>query len=334
MKRKSMFLTILLFSIILLITILSILNINKYDKIELPKEPDGIFSSMYTDKLAVIIDGKLTVYDDEGNALDVVTGGYVKFAYPLENSIYVITENYNLYELAYDNVNGITDDKIILTDVKYFTYCEDSKNSTFSCGAVTNNGDLFVWGSNENYILGIKDEKHIDEPTKVAYLSEVEKVYFFRETATLLTESGDVYQAGLECSHTKEIYLKEFEKIESISGAKDINFGDAGMIFTDKQIVYWLFDSYTYTDEMDEYVKACEKIPFVQFSQNDSYWLGVTSSGTVYFRGYDWAGGILSDEPCLYNEPTEVKGIRNAESVHVGDLVAYVKKGKEIIILK
>lgn len=298
----------------------------------LENEPDGIFSSPYSNKLAVITDGELVVYNQGGKAQCVETGAKVIYAYPLEDSIYVIDEKNDLFELGYEERSGISNKSAILSDVKMFTYSYDISNNAFSCGAISTNGDLYVWGSNENHILGIEDEDYIDYPIKIEYLSNIKKVCFGEEVALLLTESGEVYQAGNKCYKSDEEILK-YSKLESITGAIDISCGDVGIIYTQESISQWIIKSCTYHDSEDDYINACEEISFTQYFQGDRYWVGTTATGEVYFRGYDIMC-LISKDYNIYNEPVKMEGISNVDYIYAGNEVMYVKNGNELTIVR
>lgn len=310
-----------------------------YKRIEFDKEPDYICSSPFSNKLAVITDGDLTVYNQSGKSQNVKTGTKIVYAYPLENSIFVITENGNLHEISYENTEDVSNMEAILVDVKFFTYYEDFEEKYFSYAAITNSGDLYVWGSNERLILGLNDTKYVEEPTKVDYISDVKKICFGYNKALLLTESGDVYQAGFSCYDGEEkipmsTMNPEFTKVEDVSNVTDICCGrDVAMIFADNQIDYWIESEHSAEYEEEDYIGSCETIPFMQFSYGYMYWMGIAEDGNIYFRGYDLMG-LVSKSCEIYNEPVEIKYNDDVDCIYAGKTVAYVKSGNEVTILR
>ncbi len=338
MKRKIKLISFLIFVFVIVGALFYYYS--RYEKIELPQEPDGIFSSPYTNKLAVIMDGKLTMYDETGRSRYIDTPFDISFAYPLEDSIYLVDNDGNLYEMMYKFYTEIPISDVILTDVKSFAYVSYPKEKTYSCGAVTTQGDLFVWGSNQDKLLGLYDVEYVETPTKVEYIKDIEKVFFGSESSMLLSRSGEVFEAGIvdyEYNEDRQIlepiYYTEFTLIEDIEKAVDISYGDTRMIFCDDKIIYWLENGYSYRVVDEEYEEKCSNINFKAFSQSLSYWMGITEEGDVYFRGIDIMR-ITNNPDRFINEPMLLDEVSGADAVYAGTTVAYVKKEHELIILK
>lgn len=313
---------------------------NRYEKIELPQEPDGIFSSPYTNKLAVIMDGKLTMYDETGRSRYIDTPFDISFAYPLEDSIYLIDVDGNLYEMIYKFYTEVPISDVILKDVKDFTCVYSYNDDLFSYGAVTSQGDLYVWGSNKYGNLGLKNTGYIEEPIKLEYVSNIEKVIFTYDVSMLLTKDGKVYEAGTVDKYneitqeTKCVYLQEFTEIENIENVIDISLGFyAKMFFYETGIEYQFYKHNYFKEEVQKCLDICESIQLIDVSQSIFFWVGITEEGQVYYWGRDVMN--ISNNPHFFAmEPVKVKWIKNAEAVYAGETVAYVKKGNELIILK
>ncbi len=336
--KKIIFMVLFINCLIVIVFLLFVYK-NGYEQIEFEKEPDYICSSPFSNKLAVITDGNLTVYNQSGKSQKVNIGTKLISAYPLETSIFIITEKGDLYEILYEDKQDVSNMEAILANVKYFTYYEETEEELSSYAAITNSGELYVWGSNENLMLGLGDIEYVEEPTKVDYISHVKKIDFGDKRTLLLTETGEVYQAGESCFDGEEQIPMStpnfvFTKVEDVSNITDINCsGDVAMIFTDNQIDYWVESEHSYDYLEEDYLAACKEIPFKQFSYGDRYWMGVTKDGNIYFKGIDLMGVVCKSLE-IYNEPVEIKNINNVDCIYAGETVAYVKTGNEIIILR
>ena len=139
----------------------------RYTTIELDKEPDNIFSNPSTELLAIITDGQLCMYDENGRKRDIPTPFNVMNVYQLDSFAMVIDENNNLYALDYSS-NDIIISNILLRDIVSVeastNYSDDEKERSFI--AVDKNGKVYVWGNNDEYILGLTTKDYIEEPTK------------------------------------------------------------------------------------------------------------------------------------------------------------------------
>ncbi|MBE5945894.1 MAG: hypothetical protein E7259_02985 [Lachnospiraceae bacterium] len=313
---------------------------SKYKKIELAKEPDGIFSSQYTNKLAVIIDGKLTMYDETGRSRYIDTPFDISLAYPLEDSIYLVDKEGNLYELNYKLYTETPISDIILTNVKYFSCAHNSNDNTVCCGAITENGELYVWGSNKGYCLGIDGPENIEIPTKIENIKDAKKIQFASETTMVLTETGYVYEAGCVSSESdgEDViynYQKEFVKLEELSDVTDINTGYSKIIMWDDKIEYWNSYGYDVREEHRFDITYGDTL-FKCYSQSSLFCVTLDEEGKVYCLGYDFARVEHVNCKCIthFFEPQIITKIKNAEEVYAASSVAYVKAGNEIVVLK
>jgi len=128
-----------------------------------------------------------------------------------ESCISAITENGDLYCWGYNEHgeagNGTTKNQLtpvkVLTDVKsvsYFQYLSEdteSFDSYVSVSAITENGDLYRWGSNKYGLIGNGTEE--DQLTPVKVLSNVKSVSANSSNPSFMsaiTEEGDLYCWG------------------------------------------------------------------------------------------------------------------------------------------
>lgn len=255
MTLLKKFLPLIIILIFVIPLILVGVNYTKYDCIILSKEPDGIFSSAYTNKLAVITDGQLRIYDENGKYRDIKTAFRVTYAYPLEDTAWLIDDNDNLYELNYKYTTETTVSEVVLQNIKSFF------GTPRQFAAIDNNGDLYVWGDNGQSLLGIDGEEYIEKPMKADYIKNVKKVAFGNLVTLLLTENGDVYEAGVykfqdEVSADKPIYITSFTKIEVLSDITDICMGEDVFAVCNDKVVEW---GYGYVGLDNNMASFCHK---------------------------------------------------------------------------
>ena len=320
--------------------LLKLLNSEKrFDRIILEEEPDGIYSSPYTNKLAVVTDGRLDIFNEYGEVETVDTGIRVTFVFLLEDSMWVIDDKYNLYEMEYNTTSELSSEDIVLSEVKSFSCTPNEYNSLFSYGVVCESGDVYVWGCNKDYQFGIEGTDTIVTPYKIDYIHDIEQIDFGNGTTLLLSKDGSVYEAGV----SKQIsegngefsyqYKKKFTKIDNLQSVKRIYNGSDKMVVLDNDdIEYWGYGCYEegYQNETREQTFRNEGINILSFGSD--YQMGMNQSGDVYYWGHDIINTPKDkSEPWVY-EPTLV--IENADMIYAGKNVGYVKKKLEILILK
>lgn len=322
------------------------LKVRQFDTIKLEKEPDGICCSRYTDRLAVVTDGVLTIYDGTGTGKVIDTDLYITSAYPIEDSVWVIDDKKNLYEIYDKSGDADNVSEVILSEVKYFSCIPSGYNELYSYCAINEDGDLYGWGYNGNYNLGIEGNRTFDTPVKIDYMKDCRKVYFTNGATYVLTSDAEVYEAGIgnyvevkdenNCSQYVPEYMKRFTKVDELTGTQEIyeTNSDAIAVVGDRLKV-WCFGEYSQIDRSLSDEKQYKDLGLYCFSAGGKYSLGLSEDGDVYYWGYDIIN--VSTKKCCppwVSKPTRIKEIENAEMIYAGFTTGYVKKELDIIILK
>jgi len=302
----------------------------------LENEPDVIFSSSFTNDLFVITDGELTVYDENGNSKKMLTTYKLKSIFPANDTIWVIDIENNLYSIDSKSKKST----FVLSDV-----------IDFSCGsgsyaAIIENGDLYVWGENTDYILGVGEKSNIEEPFLVSSVHNVKKVELRNRYALLLDEHGQVYECDLvdykksEKDSSTPGYVKEFQSIDELENIQNIISGYGNIAIKNTGEIYYWFSGFKsnlkhpYVGDLSEISAYCERANIMDYSTGLMFYLGINGSGEVYYWGVDIITKATRKEEKIARYPTKIKQIKNAEAVYAGRNIGYVKKGKSIIVLK
>ena len=308
----------------------------KYIMFSLENEPEGIFSSSFTNDLFVVTDGELTVYDENGNSKKMSTTYKLKSIFPVNDIIWVIDIENNLYSIDSKSKKST----FVLSNVIDFS-CNSS-----SYAAIIENGNLYVWGSNEYYELGVAEKNNIEEPVLVSNVHNLKKVGLGGKYSLLLDERGQVYECGVvdykktEKGTSDPVYAKEFRSIDELENIQDIITGYGSVAVKNTgEIDYWFsgFNSNRknpYVGDLSEISAYCEDTNIINYSSGLEFYLGISDNGEVYYWGWDIITKATRKEEKIAMYPTKIKQIKNAEAVYAGRNVGYVKKGKTIIVLK
>jgi len=297
----------------------------------LSKEPDGIFGSPLTNELAVLIDGDLFIYDCEGQYKSISLDIEINSVLLGKQEMLLLDKNSNLYKYQI-NTKELSD--IILTDVVDYSW------SGVSYGAVTRNGDVFVWGENKNRQLGI-DGYYVQTPTKIDYIQNTKKIILnVFDYSLILTSNGDVYECGI--FNTKESSSR-FTALSDVGNVKDIisSYNDTGnILITDNDKVIFWKGAYISNQRIepnrvvDGFIESCEEHGINMFSSGMFLGLGKNDNGDVFFWGIDT---IRIYKRKGYDEvysPKKIESIKNADAIYACVSIGYVKKGLDIIVIK
>lgn len=335
MKKLFIILTCIATLLGILLLIINFSN-KKFMMFSLENEPDGIFSSSFTNDLFVITDGELTVYDENGNSKKMSTTYKLKSVFPANDIIWAIDIENNLYSIDSKSKKST----FVLSDVIDFS------SGSGSYAAIIENGDLYVWGENKDYILGVGEKSNIEEPILVSNIHKLKKVYLGSTYSLLLDERGQVYECGLvdykkseKDSHTP-IYVKEFQSIDELENIRDIVLGYGNVAIKNTDEIYYWFSGFKsnkknpYVGDLSEISAYCERANIINYSSGLEFYLGISDNGEVYYWGWDIITKATRKEEKIAMYPTKIKQIKNAEAVYAGRNIGYVKKGKSIIVLK
>lgn len=175
--------------------------------IELKSEPDAIFTSVCSDKIVACSEGKLDIYNSDGDCYRLETEMNIVNVYPAQETLWIVDDKMDLYEISYDG-SRISD--CFLTNIQYITGYYDSY------AAITTSGELYVWGNNIDCRLGIDGVDYIDEPIQIKNINGVKKVVIGNKYSLLLTQSGEVYECGEICIENVDNQILETHETEFV----------------------------------------------------------------------------------------------------------------------
>ena len=340
MKKKKIYISIIL--ICITVFIIWLIVDRRYPTIKLKEEPKGIYTYLYDERLTVLYDDSIVIYDEYGNATEYIVDSDVVIAdmYPVGDFAWVIDESKNLYKMSYLAEGKVQFSDIILVDIVDLAAEDDS-----FC-AVTSDGELYVWGNNEKSSLGIKDMKYIDVPTKVDNMSDVEMVQINSGNTYVLKNDGKVYFSGQISVYNEigEYYSKDVEEYVQVAELNNImsiggNY-EIQAINNDNEVISVLYIEYY--DETKEYKpkyyeeasRLCNEKKVTKFSSSSQFTVGVTNEGVAYLWGANFIEGMKGKadiEKIVY--PKKIPRLNMVDDVYAAFGVVYAKKGLTIYII-
>ena len=201
--------------------------------------------------------------------------------------------------------------------------------------AITEDGNLYMWGNNSSFGLGIGEDssnsKNYNTPQKVNGISEVCGVSVSGETTTALTNSGEVYVWGNAYGYTDSLTHSTPERIKNIENISDkivkVQYTQAGYTaLTSKGDLYAWYYSYLNEDYAGRKDSEDKALPRIILSNVKSYESGTTSfaitnSGELYSWGSNEKGetgtgsyGNDSGENYYVSKPTKMS-ISNVKEI-------------------
>ena len=329
-KYIKYFIPIIIVACILVYAFMNNNEKQHYKTITLEKEPEYIGILPYGCDLAIVIDGELMIYDAEGNVRNISVPFLVAEAYYYDEYIWLIDVDRNLYR-AENSAGGIIMSDIILSDVKIF------KSAMTASMAVNSSGELYVWGNNENGMLGLPYPDYIEIPTKIKCSEEIKDICFSNNGIMFVTNSGELYVSGM-CKDG-EGYVTQFSKAQNIEDVKSIHcnmFNYA--ICEDGSMFAWHSHIINEDGQVelcfdDELISTYDK-GFENYIDGDYYVIGINEQGQLYYWGLDFIAGQIGKGgyPELY-EPKKIPYLESIESVYTSYDIAYAKKGLTIYII-
>lgn len=350
MKRKKLRMALILISIAILIAVIFVMVLKLYENtrlkeiskgsLELPGKPSKVHVAPdpQCTVLYAVINGDVylcSIQNIEGDIRDRRYGlTYEKINIPFKvhdaiflnnlcTEMLLIDLNRNLYEFDIDS-NKLSD--ILLTNVDTVS----SSPSRFS--AITKDGKLYMWGKNTAGELGLDTNKDIEKPTLIDYVDDVKKVVTYSSYTFLLTENGDVYEAGVispdNISH-KFLKVADFKNIKNIGQAGNENFVVCG-----DGTVYMSHHGFTDNTShiVDEFTKKGIDT-FPEYNYGFSH-VGINSKNK---KVYYWGKDILNWENIRDNKeieiPAEIRGIRNYDGIYVEFDVIFMLKRNILYII-
>ena len=165
--------------------------------------------------------------------------------------------------------------------------------------AITENGDLYLWGENRFGCLGTGDSEDRELPVKI--MSGVKDVSLGLYFSGAVTESGDLYMWGYNDVGqlgTEEISTKEYSPapVKIMEHVKDVELGasKAAAITEDGELYVWGSSSCGYTVDGEAEgsrtpVKIMDNVKMVSLGKNTEFGAALTEDGSLYTWG-KWSG--------------------------------------------
>jgi len=333
MKKIKKIAIICSFIIVSVSVITFAINKCTYRKVVLSKSVDAVFSSQYTNQLVVVVDGKMIIYDENANKSNLDTPFNVSVACPLENSVWVVDVDGNLYEVTYDSY--ISD--VILTNVKYINMSTDHYT------AITNAGELYVWGDNLGYRLGVDCEEYISIPTKIDNIANAKETSISYGNTVLLLDNGNVFAAGMvyQKDYMERVdSLKKFTFINELENANKLYNSGLCVLQKEGEFKSW---SHLYKNFEHDELKAKQIISVDNFlSSKKVIWCSVGAGFTTYLTEngdiFYWGNDFLETTDCKcepYAIPCQkIPYIDGVDMIYAGRNVVYAQKGNYVYIIK
>lgn len=309
----------------------------KYQTITLEEEPSGIYSTPYSNELTVVYDDKIVLYNELGDKKEYTIELAVSYMEPMGDYAWIIDGEKNMYKLTYVSDTELEVSDVILRGITYIDAAPDA------FGAVTSSGELYVYGDNEKYCLGIDDKAFIDEPQKIDYIAEVKDIELTDSRTIILTETGSVYWAGKIIHSQGTEFVKRFIQLESDNQVADIVQGDTTYLICNEGTIlkcagYYIsdknYDSLFNADDVlsDEYIDSDVKC----FSGGNEYSVWLNGKGEIFYWGLDFMQEIKSkaDEIIYIQTPRRLSELSGVDMIYPCEDVVCARKGLDIYIIK
>ncbi len=258
--------------------------------------------------------------DNNGSRLKVSLGGYHSAVITETGDLYLWGNNY-FGQLG----DGTTDRKLvptkIMSSVKAVSLCAYCNRNAHSA-AITENGDLYMWGLNSFGQLGdglCAYSRTI--PTKI--MSNVKAVSLGDIHSAAITENGDLYMWGLNSSGqlgdgtTDEKYIPT--KIMSNVKAVSLGKRHSAAITENGDLYMWGYNYYGQlgdgtTDDKHTPTKIMSNVKAVSLGKRHS--AAITENGDLYIWGYNYYGQL--GDGTTYGGRVPRKIMSNVKAVSLG----------------
>jgi alpha-tubulin suppressor-like RCC1 family protein len=283
----------------------------------LPESYVKIKPSLYQSKLAIIMDNNTvkiissnleeTTEDFEIDIKDFIFG----FS---EEQYYIIDNNNTLYGY---NTESKKYSEIYKNVAKFLEYY----NSYF---CITTDGELFVWGDNEDGALGLSS-KYLNTPTKVEIPGKIIDVTTSGRYTLILDSTGNVYETGyIDQYYDKEtkswegIYSFEFKKINDIKNITSISTRGESLALDINEKVYFWIGGYTSQNQSPYINDTADIIKYFDGIKTENIYTSTRS----YFAFTDKKAVIMWGEDFPWNfEGKGMNWVRSPAKVAVADEV-------------
>ncbi|MDE7261818.1 MAG: S-layer homology domain-containing protein [Oscillospiraceae bacterium] len=171
--------------------------------------------------------------------------------------------------------------------------------------AIKKDGTLWVWGSNQDYQLGIEGLSKAEEPVQLEELSSVLSVAAGYSFSAALKYDGTVYEWGNHADKTPR-------EVSGLTGVVDIVAGQTSLLALKSDGTVW---QWTYGQRP---AKVYGLPQIGQVSAGGSHYLALTCSGEVWAWGANDRGQLGDGTTEDRLEPVKVEGLYDVVDVAAG----------------
>lgn len=185
----------------------------------------------------------------------------------------------------------------------------NSRHHIAACGtshtlAVKDNGSVWVWGSNQDFQLGLPGAGEAKVPTELKNMTAV-SVAAGSNFSAALRYDGTVYQWGY---HRDE----EPVQVPGLSGVEDIVAGQSSLLALKRDGTVWMW-SY---GETPEQVQGLPRISVI--AAGGAHYLALTSTGDVWAWGANDFGQLGDGTQTARSTPVRVQGLFDVVDIAAG----------------
>jgi len=237
---------------------------------------------------------------------------------------------------------GLAYQDAVFTPTKIEKVPEDVHWKQLACGyqytiAVTDEGDVYSWGSNEFGQLGLGHTKMIDRPTKIPTLSKITKICAAHNHVIALNTFGEIFTWGSNhCGQLGRINVENFAVpgqvlIETATfRSVDCNDTACAAISNKGEIYVWgsggngkLGLGNTRSHPEPELVKEVKDIPFFQVSLGTHHTLALTETRQIYAWGAGHHGELGTGNRRRQLRPVALNSREKWATVLAGDEISF-----------
>ena len=252
------------------------------------------------------------------NISSVQLGLYTIAAISNDQSLYVWGENAGN---GSDRYGSTSTPFQVMDDIKCFHIRDlPSCSEGFSqAAALTNSGDLYVWGYNNGTLGNGSTAKYQSTPVKI--LSNVDTLPSFYSTLAAITQNKDLYMWGSNGhgqvgNGTTENQLTPVKVLSNVSFFS-LDWNTSAAVTTDGGLYIWGYNEYAQVGNgtTEDQLTPVKILGNVSSVVSNGPWnkAAITTDGSLYIWGYNWAGQVGNGT--TEDQHTPAKVLNNAASV-------------------
>ena len=288
-------------------------NFGSSETFQIHRDADLIFASPMRDSLFAVHGDDLYEYDKNGECTLHEIGHKITQA-SYWGDFYFIDDEQDLYRL------DLQTDK----SERLLGKVSDVSAGSYLCGAVTEDGKLYLWGKKAGKYFDKQD--NLSVPTE--YISDVhwKDAEFGNQHALALDDSGNVYETS-----TGSDEVTPLKKIDGLKDIETVCCYTYGNLAVEKggYIHSWsgLFDSQQYSAEKVE--KILNDVKPTHYSPGSKFIVAYNDT-----QAYHWGYAGLSNvnkSTIEHSSPTKIPFFSDYDNIYCGGFVIYLQKGTKIV---